>query len=114
MEYGEQITVIFILLLAFWIWLKLVKSNSQDSEDKDDIPEITDFDRLTSLFFSVVIFLFSWYYCISEYGYLFGFGLGWIPSAISAFIGFFLFPYVFAFIKYMIEIGTITSALSKK
>ena len=27
-------------------------------------------------------FLGSWIYCISEYGYLLGFGLGWLPSII--------------------------------
>ncbi|MGN6355945.1 MAG: hypothetical protein ACTHLU_00495 [Novosphingobium sp.] len=26
----------------------------------------------------------SWIYCMSEYGFLLGFGLGWLPSAILA------------------------------
>ncbi len=26
--------------------------------------------------------LVSWVFCVSQYGYLLGFGLGWIPSAI--------------------------------
>lgn len=33
-------------------------------------------------------FIGSWIYCISEYGYLLGFGLGWLPSAILAAIVF--------------------------
>lgn len=31
-------------------------------------------------------FLGAYIYCISTYGFLFGFGLGWIPSGILAFI----------------------------
>lgn len=27
-------------------------------------------------------FLGSWWYCAATYGYLFGFGLGWLPSLI--------------------------------
>jgi hypothetical protein len=30
----------------------------------------------------VVTFIGSWIYCTSKYGYLFGFGLGWLPSII--------------------------------
>ena len=32
----------------------------------------------------VVVFFCSWWYCTSEYGFLFGFGLGWLPSGILA------------------------------
>jgi hypothetical protein len=31
-----------------------------------------------------ITFWVSWIYCISEYGYLFGVGLGWLPSLIVA------------------------------
>lgn len=33
-----------------------------------------------------VTFLGAWGYCTSEYGFLFGFGLGWLPAAILAVI----------------------------
>lgn len=33
-------------------------------------------------------FIASWIYCVSEYGYLLGFGLGWLPSLILAAIVF--------------------------
>ena len=33
---------------------------------------------------TVLAFFGSWIYCVSEYGYLLGFGLGWLPSAILA------------------------------
>jgi hypothetical protein len=29
-------------------------------------------------------FIAAWIYCTATYGFLFGFGLGWIPSAILA------------------------------
>ena len=40
----------------------------------------------------VLVFLGSWIYCIATYGYLFGVGLGWLPSAIVATISAFLCP----------------------
>ncbi len=42
---------------------------------------------------SFIVFVGSWIYCISEYGYLLGVGLGWLPSMIVAFLAYFLwFP----------------------
>jgi hypothetical protein len=43
---------------------------------------------------AVLGFFGSWAYCTSEYGYLLGFGLGWLPSAILAAI-------IYAVIRYM-------------
>jgi len=34
---------------------------------------------------AVLTFAGSWIYCIYEYGFLFGVGLGWLPSLIVAF-----------------------------
>ncbi len=31
-----------------------------------------------------IIFISSWIYCVYQYGYLFGFGIGWLPSLILA------------------------------
>jgi hypothetical protein len=36
------------------------------------------------LLVALVTFVGGWWYCASEYGFLFGFGLGWLPSAILA------------------------------
>lgn len=38
---------------------------------------------------AAVAFFASWWYCAATYGYLLGFGLGWLPSAILAVIVFF-------------------------
>jgi hypothetical protein len=37
---------------------------------------------------AIIAFFGSWWYCAATYGYLFGFGLGWIPSFILAIIVF--------------------------
>lgn len=41
-----------------------------------------------------VLFLACWVYCIAEYGFLLGVGLGWLPSAITAGIISLLWPLV--------------------
>lgn len=33
---------------------------------------------------ALATFLGAWGYCVAEYGFLFGFGLGWLPAAILA------------------------------
>lgn len=39
-----------------------------------------------------IVFIGSWIYCIFTYGFLFGVGLGWLPSAIVAVIAGLLWP----------------------
>lgn len=41
-----------------------------------------------------ITFVSSWIYCIATYGYLFGVGLGWLPSMIVAFIVGALWPLI--------------------
>lgn len=41
-------------------------------------------------------FVGSWWYCVYTYGYLLGFGLGWLPSAILATIVFLALRYLWA------------------
>jgi hypothetical protein len=45
-----------------------------------------------SAFIFVATFIGSWIYCISEYGFLLGVGLGWLPSLIVAFLAAVLWP----------------------
>ena len=42
----------------------------------------------------LAIFVMSWLYCVTAYGFLIGVTLGWIPSLIAAFIGGILWPVV--------------------
>lgn len=46
----------------------------------------------------IVTFFGSWIYCINEYGYLLGVGLGWLPSIIVAPIAAFLAYFLWAFL----------------
>lgn len=39
---------------------------------------------------AAIVFIGSYVYCILEYGYLFGVGLGWLPSGIVAIATFFI------------------------
>lgn len=53
----------------------------------------------------LVVFAAGWIYCISEYGFLMGVGLGWLPAGIAAtFVSFFwpliLFGLAWAYLKY--------------
>jgi hypothetical protein len=55
-----------------------------------------------------LVFLGCWIYCISSYGFLLGVGLGWLPSAITAFIVSLVWPLVVAgliFIAYTLRHG---------
>lgn len=61
---------------------------------------------------AAVAFFGGWIYCTANYGFLFGFGLGWLPSALLAGICFllmrFLWPLVaiaIAFVVYKIATG---------
>ena len=40
----------------------------------------------------VLIFIGCWIYCIAHYGFLWGVGLGWLPSLIAAFVVSLLWP----------------------
>ena len=42
------------------------------------------------------VFLGAWVYCISEYGFLLGVGLGWLPAGIAALIIAALWPLIVA------------------
>lgn len=42
----------------------------------------------------LIVFIGTWIWCISEYGFLLGVGLGWLPSGIVAIISAFLWPFI--------------------
>lgn len=37
----------------------------------------------------VATFIGAWWYCAAEYGFLWGFGFGWVPATIAAAIAYF-------------------------
>jgi hypothetical protein len=84
---------IFLVICAYiflwYIWLLIFQDRK--NVDKKIYNELS---TSISLLFSVIIFLISWIYCIFEYGFLFGFGLGWLPSALLALISFAVLPII--------------------
>lgn len=45
-----------------------------------------------------LVFIGSWIYCIFSYGFLFGLGLGWLPSIFVAIVAGFIWPGLWALI----------------
>lgn len=45
-------------------------------------------------FTALIVFFGTWIYCASAYGFLFGVGLGWLPSLIVAYIAGLLWPLI--------------------
>jgi len=52
--------------------------------------EYLEIGRTHGIVVAVVVFFGVWIYCSITYGFLLGFGIGWLPSAICAFIAFLL------------------------
>jgi hypothetical protein len=52
--------------------------------------DIDDRDILIGKVCAIVTFLAAWVYCSWAYGFLLGFGIGWLPSLILAAIVFFI------------------------
>lgn len=53
-----------------------------------------DVHTLGAVITAFIVFIGSWIYCIAEYGYLLGVGLGWLPSIIVAVIAGALWPLI--------------------
>jgi len=41
-----------------------------------------------------IAFFVSWGYCVAEYGFLLGLGLGWLPSIFVAFLAAIFWPFL--------------------
>ncbi len=81
--------VICTYIFLWYIWILIF----QDRKNVDK-KMYNDFSISISVLFSFIVFLISWGYCILEYGFLFGFGLGWLPSALLALMFFAIFPII--------------------
>lgn len=60
--------------------------------------DIDDRDILIGKICAVVTFLVAWAYCSLTYGFLLGFGIGWLPSVILAACIFFLSAFAWRFL----------------
>jgi len=45
---------------------------------------------------AIVTFLGTWIYCICNYGFLLGVGIGWLPAAITGIVAGLFWPFVLA------------------
>ena len=70
--------------------------------DFDDYKQIGNWFAIP---IAIVIFIGAWGYCAATYGFLFGFGLGWLPAIILANImralAVFLWPLIVMTILYI-------------
>jgi hypothetical protein len=88
-----------IILLAYAAKLFVFDTFSRPKDKPaDDLPTSSwhDIAHLTyvigALITGFIVFIASWIYCIATYGFLFGVGLGWLPSLIVAYIAGLLWP----------------------
>lgn len=65
-----------------------------DFEEPDSGPGLWGIYYIGYWICFVLVFLGTWGYCISEYGFLLGVGLGWLPGLITAGIVSLLWPLV--------------------
>lgn len=56
---------------------------------------------------AVVTFFGGWIYCTATYGFLFGFGLGWLPSGIAALLGCVAIRYLWGVVAVLLALGVL-------
>lgn len=61
-----------------------------------------------------IVFFCSYIYCIVTYGFLFGLGLGWIPSYIAALLAAFLWPFIVAILLLAAAVFVVVVFLAKR
>jgi hypothetical protein len=49
---------------------------------RDFVDVDSDFGLWLGIALSGLIFVIAWFYCFVDYGFLLGFGIGWLPSGI--------------------------------
>lgn len=87
--------LISLLIMAAYLGREYRKTNEQPVPDtpiipfkkevKPESPIITrELQESIGVAIGFITFFVSWIYCMANYGFLFGFGFGWIPSAILA------------------------------
>lgn len=93
-------TTMLILLIFVglcWVWFKAFhKYKSTSSIYGGDV--YNEFALSVAAFAAITTFFCCWIYCIVEYGFLWGFGLGWIPSVLCAGIAVVLVPIAYPLI----------------
>jgi hypothetical protein len=75
--------------------------------DDDLIDTTSAFGFWLGAILSGLTFIASWVACWVNYGFLFGFGLGWLPSGILAAIVFAVARFLWRIIAFIILVGAI-------
>ena len=71
------------------------------------VNEPSDMDKLSGNLTGFVTFICAWIYCMATYGFLFGFGLGWLPAAILGVMVFFGMAYLWRWVAGLLAIGVL-------
>jgi hypothetical protein len=74
--------------------------------------DFTEIGSGLSLLSAAGTFIAAWIYCMQEYGFLFGFGLGWLPAALLAAIVGLAVYYLWAYILGLYAVAIIAALLS--
>lgn len=61
--------------------------------------------KVVSVIHGLIIFVAAWLYCIANYGFLLGVGLGWLPAFITAVILCWLWPLFWIAVVGTVAIG---------
>ena len=70
-----------------------------------------DWYEMGAIITGMIVFLGVWGYCAATYGFLFGFGLGWLPAGICAVIAAMLWPLLALLI--LLGVGLLARAMLK-
>ncbi len=61
--------------------------------------------NLLGVIAALITFVGAWWYCTANYGFLLGFGLGWLPAGIAATIVYFVVFIAWGLIALALGIG---------
>ena len=75
--------------------------------------ERSEADRLIGIAVGALTFIAAWIYCMATYGFLFGFGLGWLPSGILAAMVGFAMMFLWQWLAVLAGIGAVYIALHR-
>jgi len=56
---------------------------------------------------AIIWFIGAWWYCAAHYGFLLGFGLGWLPAGISATMAGFAMRYLWGIAAFLLALAAL-------
>jgi len=89
--------VVLIFAGSSWVWLKAFHKYRSTSHIYDG-NVYNEFSLAMAAYVAIPTFFCCWIYCIVEYGFLWGFGFGWMPSILCAGVAVILVPIAYPLI----------------